>query len=259
MPGHDVEEHCLLSDPRVPQEDGGSVRDWPTARLFVQDTWRVRPRLTANYGLGWSIDRDLNYDLRKPALLAPLLGNGGLGPPRKAWRNFSPVVGLAWAPAALAKSVIRAGAGLYYEPLMSPGLDAERATLGPPGLGRQLFSGTPLRNILPAIPGVPVGTSLDFRNPTLFTGADLMTILPVIRSGLVQSLAKADPTVQAVQLTKQVSGTRVFPADYKTSSCVARQRRCSTRDRPRLRLERGFCLQAFRASDPGAGRRQPLQ
>ena len=129
-------------------------------------------------------------------------------------------MGLAWAPAALAKTVIRAGAGLYYEPLMSPGLDAERATLGPPGLGRQLFSGTSLRNILPGIPGVPVGTSLDFRNPTLFTGADLMTILPVIRSGLVQSLANADPTIQAVQLTKQVSGTGVFPADYKTSSAL---------------------------------------
>ena len=67
--------------------------------LFVQDTWRVRPGLTANYGLGWSIDRDLNYDLRKPALFAPLLGNDGLGPPRKSWKNFSPVLGLAWAPA----------------------------------------------------------------------------------------------------------------------------------------------------------------
>jgi hypothetical protein len=89
----------------------------------------------------------------------------------------------------------------------------------PPGLGRQLFSGTSLRNILPGIPGVPVGTSLDFRNPTLFTGADLITILPVIRSGLTQGLAKADPTVQAVQLTKQ-SGAAVFPADYKTSSAL---------------------------------------
>ena len=46
------------------------------------------------------------------------------------------MLGLAWAPARLPKTVIRAGAGLYYEPLTSPGLDAERATLGPPGLGR---------------------------------------------------------------------------------------------------------------------------
>ena len=210
-----------VGDPGVPQEGGGNVRHWPSARLYVQDTWRVRPGLTANYGLGWSVDRDLNYDLTKPALFAPLLGAGGIGPPRKSWTNFSPVLGLAWAPARFAKTVIRAGAGLYYEPLTSPGLDAERATLGPPGLGVQTFSGTSIPNILPGVPGVPVGVSLDFRNnPTLFTGADLLTILPVIRSSLMQSLAQANPAVQAVQITKQVSGTGVFPSSYKTSSAL---------------------------------------
>jgi hypothetical protein len=182
----------------------------------------VRPGLTANYGLGWSIDRDLNYDLTKPALLAPVLGVGGLGPPRKSWKNFSPVLGLAWAPAALVKTVIRGGAGLYYEPLTSPGLDAERATLGPPGLGLQTFPGSSLQNSLPGIPGVPIGASLDFSHgsPTFFTGADLMTILSVLRSGLVQRLATADPAFQAIQLTKQVTGTGVFPSDYKTSSSL---------------------------------------
>jgi hypothetical protein len=113
-----------VGDPSVAQEDGGRVRHWPTTRLFIQDTWRVLPGLTANYGLAWIMDRNLNYDLRKPSLFAPLLGNEGLGPPRKSWRNFSPVVGLAWAPATLVKTIIRAGAGLYYEPLMSPGLEA---------------------------------------------------------------------------------------------------------------------------------------
>jgi outer membrane receptor protein involved in Fe transport len=110
-----------FGDPRIPQQGGGNVRHWPTARLYIQDTWRIRPNLTANYGLGWSIDRDLNYDLNKPALLAPLLGSGGLGPPRKSWSDFSPVLGVAWGLAA--KTVIRAGAGLYYEPLSSAGLD----------------------------------------------------------------------------------------------------------------------------------------
>ena len=156
--------------------------------------------------------------------------------------------------------MIRAGAGLYYEPLTSPGLDAERATLGPPGLGRQIFSGTSLRNILPGIPGVPVGTSLDFRNPTLFTGADLMTILPVIRSGLVQGLAKADPTVQAIQLTKQVSGAGVFPSDYKTSSAlhasVGVQREIA-RD---FVLSADFAYRHFvHLTLGGASRPQPLQ
>jgi hypothetical protein len=119
------------------------------------------------------------------------------------------------------KTVLRAGVGIYYEPLSSVGLDAERATLGPPGLGRQTFAGSSLQNILAGVPDVQVGAPLDFRNtPTLFTGADLLTILPGLRSGLVQGLATADPTVQAIQLTKQVTGTGVFPSDYKTSSAL---------------------------------------
>jgi Carboxypeptidase regulatory-like domain len=208
-----------VGDARVPQQGGGNVRHWPAARLFVQDSWRVRHGLNVNYGLGWEIDRDLNYDLPKPPLLAPLLGAGGLGPPQRSWTNFSPVLGLAWSP--MLKTVIRAGAGLYYEPLTSPGLDAERAALGPPGLGRQTFPGSSLHNTLPGIPGVLVGASLDFRNkPTLFTGADLLTILSGQRSGLVQGLANADQTIQAIQLTKQLTGTGVFPSDYKTSSAL---------------------------------------
>lgn len=208
-----------VGGPRVPQADGGYVRHWPTGRFYVQDAWRVRPGFTVNYGLGWSIDRDLNYDLVKPALFAPLVGADGLGPPRKSWTNFSPVAGLAWTP--YAKTVIRAGGGLFYEPLSSAGLDAERATLGPPGLGQVSFQGPSLQNTAPGVPGVPLGAPLDFHSgPTLFSGADLLTILPGIRSALLQGLANGDSTVQAVQLTKQVSGTGVFPAGFKTSSAL---------------------------------------
>ena len=34
-----------VGDPRIPQQDGGYVRHWPTARLFVQDAWRVTSAL----------------------------------------------------------------------------------------------------------------------------------------------------------------------------------------------------------------------
>ena len=56
-----------ISDPRVPQENGGSVRHWDLVRVYLRDVWRVHQRLTINYGLGWSVDRNLNYDLSKPA------------------------------------------------------------------------------------------------------------------------------------------------------------------------------------------------
>jgi carboxypeptidase family protein len=212
-----------IGDPRVPQENGGLVRRWITSRLYFQDAWRLHQRLTLNYGLGWSIDRDLNYDLRKPALLAPLLGAGGLGPTRKQWNNFSPVLGLAWAPSSDSKTVVRAGAGLFYNVLNSVPLDPERAVLGPPGLGRSTFAGSSILNTLPGIPGVPVGTALNFTGaPTAFKGSDLITILPAIRADKMQSLANADPAVQAIQVSKQFSGAnnRVFPADYQSPSAL---------------------------------------
>lgn len=205
-----------VGNPQVPEEGGGTVRRWNTSSLFVQDTWRLSNGLTVNYGLGWNIDRDLNYDLRKPGLLSPILGAGGLGPTRKQWKNFSPVLGLAWAPSSDHKTVLRTGAGVFYDSLISPNLDPERAVLGTPGLGLQTFSGSAILNPLAGIPGVLLGRPLDFRGaPTLFTGADLMSILPTIRASLAQSLSNADPSVQAIQVSKQAPGAGVYPADYQ--------------------------------------------
>jgi hypothetical protein len=212
-----------IGDPRVPQQDGGLVRNWDTFRLFFQDAWRVRQRLTLNYGLGWSIDRNLNYDLTKPVLLAPLLGAEGLGPTRKAWKNFSPVLGLAWAPSSDAKTAVRAGAGLFYDFLFPANLDGERAVLRRPGLGRQTFTGTSIPNPLQGINGVPLGWPLDFRgSPTLFTGANLMGILPAARATLAESLTAADPTVQAIEVTKQFLPQlgSIWPADAPTASAL---------------------------------------
>ncbi|HXI94416.1 MAG TPA: carboxypeptidase regulatory-like domain-containing protein [Blastocatellia bacterium] len=210
-----------IGDPRVAQENGSLVRTWNTARLFFQDTWRLNSRLNLNYGLGWSIDRNLNYDLTKPALLAPILGADGLGPTRKQWKNFSPVLGLAWSPWRDGKTVFRTGAGIFYDFLFNPIiLDIERALVGPPGSGRQNYSGTSISNCLPGIPGVPVGRFLNFPdpNPTLFTGANLLACLPMIRAGIIQKLANADPSIQAIQLSKQASGLN--PADVPSSSAV---------------------------------------
>jgi hypothetical protein len=202
-------------DPRVPQESGGKVRKWNTLRLYFQDTWRLHPRLTLNYGLGWNIDRNLNYDLSKPALLAPILGPDGLGPTRKQWRNFSPMLGLAWTPSINGKTVIRAGAGIFYDFLFPFLLDTERALLGPPGLGQPTVPGSSIA--CPLSPVCPAGTRLDFKSPTRFTGADLMAILPAIRADLLQKLANADRSVQAIQVTK--TGT-LNPAHVPSPSAL---------------------------------------
>ena len=211
-----------IGDPRVPQHNATTTRTWSVSRLFFQDTWRLHPRLTINYGLGWSVDGYGNYDLTKPALLAPLLGSDGLGPRRKNWTNFSPTLGLAWAPSSDSKTVIRSGAGMFYDFFFAPALDSERALLGPPGLGRQDFAGSSIPNPLANIPGVPLGSALEFRgNPTRFTGANLMQILPSTRAGLDQMIAANRNTpVTAVEISKQVTGSVLYAADIPSPSAL---------------------------------------
>ena len=111
--------------------DALAVSTWNTERLHFQDAWRWRENLTLNYGLAWMMDGYKNYDLGKPAFLAPILGESGLAPAHRNWKNFSPSVGLAWAPTRDRRTVIRAGAGIYYDFFFQNQIDAERALLGP--------------------------------------------------------------------------------------------------------------------------------
>ncbi len=200
-----------IGDPRIPQESGGTSRTWNTLRFWGQDAWRLNRRLTLNYGFGWTMDGGLNYDLDKPALLAPILGPQGLSPTRKNWTNFSPVLGLAWAHSP--STVIRAGAGLFYDFVNSGPLDGERALLGPPGLGRTSYSGSSFTSLCPGIP------MLNFPGaPTLFTGADLMALLPMIRTCLTRNAVAGDPSVQTIQIYKQ--GGAIFPANFPNPSAL---------------------------------------
>lgn len=64
--------------------------------LYAQDSWKVSPRLTLNYG----VRLDYNHDP------APV--------PQSTW--FSPRVGIAWDPAGDQKTVVRAGTGIFVAP-----------------------------------------------------------------------------------------------------------------------------------------------
>ena len=136
-----------ISDPHVPQADFGRARVAPLVHVFTHDVWRLRSRLTLNYGVGWNFDGSWNYNLRKPAYLLPLLGGSGLGPTRQNWTNFSPSIGVAWSPTHTGKTVIRGGAGIYYD-FRVPSADEERVSLGPRGVGRSNYDGSGIPNPL---------------------------------------------------------------------------------------------------------------
>ena len=87
---------------------------------FAQDDVKLTPRLTLNLGLRWEYnsvpyekyDRLSIYDFAQNRLQQ---AGGDLKPYENQFTNFGPRVGFAFDPTGRAKTVIRAGAGLYYD------------------------------------------------------------------------------------------------------------------------------------------------
>jgi hypothetical protein len=79
------------------------------------DSWKIKPNLTATYGLRYVRDTfRSDSDLPGiPALNALLPGTGNRVKQPNA--NLAPQLGFAWDPKSDGKTVIRAGIGLYYD------------------------------------------------------------------------------------------------------------------------------------------------
>jgi hypothetical protein len=95
--------------PQIPLAPSGGFNQWPNAYVnspdyyaplnhsylgfFVQDQWRITPKLTFNYGLRWDFEaglwRIVNHD----------------------YRGWQPRIGLAYSPTK--RTVIRAGYGIF--------------------------------------------------------------------------------------------------------------------------------------------------
>ena len=95
--------------------------------FYAGDAWKAKPNLTVNYGVHYVRDSGLtNSDLPGiPSLngFGSSLGNSV----RQPNLNFSPELGIAWAPFSGEKTVLRAGAGLYYDSNLSGSVLADRA------------------------------------------------------------------------------------------------------------------------------------
>ncbi|HKU27562.1 MAG TPA: carboxypeptidase regulatory-like domain-containing protein, partial [Candidatus Sulfotelmatobacter sp.] len=96
-------------------------------QAYIGDSWKIRPNFTLTYGLRYNrdtgrSDSDLAPIPCSATTLVTCSGNlldqwgAGLGNRiQNPNKNFGPQVGFAWDPAKNGKTVIRGGAGLYYE------------------------------------------------------------------------------------------------------------------------------------------------
>ena len=104
----------------------GSFRRYSPNQLwnfFVQDEWRVRPNVTLNLGLRYDLQRkgfneglDLNNKTMFPTTGTPTQIPYVDFAKRGDTNNIGPRLGLAWDLNG-GKSVVRAGYGIYYNPL----------------------------------------------------------------------------------------------------------------------------------------------
>jgi len=199
----------------VPQRDFRPRRVIDVYRLYVGDTWRAGTHLTINGGLAWSYEPNaLNHDLTKPALLSPILGADRLDPPAARTRNFSPTLGFAWTAGRDGKTIVRGGAGRYFDPVGGThalNLANERRQLLPVGTTSISVSGDALRC---------EGSTLAFPQPAAFTGARLLRCLPEIRATLSRSLnpANRDFSVRNIDLTKQ--GANLYDPAFATPYAI---------------------------------------
>ena len=93
---------------------GGGQEDWRVT-AYLGDQWKLTPRINLNYGVRYIRDTGRN-DSDLPAIpaldaVAPGLGNKIHQPNA----NFGPQAGIAWDVTGKGNTVVRAGAGIYYE------------------------------------------------------------------------------------------------------------------------------------------------
>ena len=175
--------------------------------FFAQDTWKLRPNLTLDYGVRYqyfvpvtdannvmtSFDPALYNPAQVPTCTTPacaslvrgtgneLNGIAVAGSTSRFGRaitpsdknNFSPRVGIAWDPYKNGKTVVRAGYGLYYDQVLV-GIFEQNAFVNPPFNNRATFSGSAVTFSNPsggALGALPVrdliASAPDFQTPMI--------------------------------------------------------------------------------------------
>ena len=97
--------------------------------LYLQDDYKVTPRLTLNLGLRWDANIRLLVpqtnnrtmlilkQLNDPRARAIAGDAGAVARTTPSWREFQPRVGFAWDPKGDGRTVVRGGFGIFYDQL----------------------------------------------------------------------------------------------------------------------------------------------
>jgi hypothetical protein len=123
----------------TPASDGSFSQSVQRLALYAEDSWRVAPRLTVNYGLRWQTTYGLftasgRSQAENPAFLTLQALQIPVSVPHDDREQFGPRIGIAYDPTGSGKTVIRAGFGMFYNDLAQSGwATAFQGVNAPPG------------------------------------------------------------------------------------------------------------------------------
>jgi carboxypeptidase family protein len=199
-----------IGDRAQPSYNLENARGNHRLHFYAQDGWKITPDFTFNFGLGWEHETNLlNYDLQRPAYLAPIYGSD-LTPPKKQYKNFTPAVGFAWNVGKDHPTVIRGGAGIFYDTQLGWWRLGERAVIG--GSGRQFIGNAAITNPATGQPFSPA-----FLNSLQYNYGAFLAQLPALRA---QQEAKypGTGTQPQILLSKQANALgALYPRDFPTA------------------------------------------
>jgi outer membrane receptor protein involved in Fe transport len=200
---------------QTPAHNGSFSQNVQRLGLYAEDSWRVTPHLTVNYGLRYDTtfglltasgrtQADNPAYLTLKALGIPLI-NGTAHDYRKA---FGPRLGIAYSPGQSGTTVIRAGFGLYYNDLAQTGWVAALQAVNTP----------PATCIHPGDPGcLPGGASGAIIDPHYKTPYALHATAGIQHAFNAHWTASADYTHEegnhAYRAYPYAAGTSLFAPD----------------------------------------------
>jgi hypothetical protein len=202
---------------------------------YIGDTWKVRDNLTVNYGVGYDVETGIFYsNIPRPQFLAPILEGQtggvpyGLGAPQPNKLDFAPQAGFSWALGKSKKTVIRGGAGIYWDTNDIWNHFREGGAIGPVGDGRTTLSAQSFNNIFPNIYNfssptggaptpIPVGASLPLNALTNMTLGQFIQIynaqIPALQTQFGTLTQKSGPiAVSGIDVAK--TGIEIFPSKF---------------------------------------------
>jgi hypothetical protein len=199
---------------------GGGFAPDNRVELYVGDRWELKPRVTLTYGLHYVHDTG-RTDTGLGALPDLNQWGPGLGDKvRNPGLNFAPQFGFAWDAGGTGKTIVRGGAGLFYEnqlwnnaTLDSPsrlakGIFADSPTVCQEGMANPFVWPTSLAGMtsIAGGAGTVVNTPTGLEAQPTFCGGTISTVAPLILA-LSSAYQAASATVTGSQPNSNFVGT----------------------------------------------------